>query len=173
MISALMMRHSIMTEKLARRGVRVPEEYSADFLDQILVKDAASKKVVTLGAAQSLGEVRAWIEAGAGGASHHGFPVVEQDGTLVGVLTRRDLLEAAHPLESALRDLIHRELVVAFEGNSLREAADHMVREGVGRLPVLGEDAKLVGILTRSDLLEAHANRLASSEVARRTFKPV
>ena len=171
LLSALMMKHSIMTEKLARRGVRVPEEYSADFLDQILVKEAASKQVVTLDASRSLGETRKWIEAGADGATHHGFPVVEQTGLVIGVLTRRDLLEAPHAPESALRDLIHRELAVAFEGNSLREAANHMVREGVGRLPVLGEDSSLVGILTRSDLLEAHATRLKSSEVAQRTFQ--
>jgi len=171
LLSALMMKHSIMTEKLARRGVRVPEEYSADFLDQILVKEAASKQVVTLDAGQSLAEARKWIEAGADGATHHGFPVVDEKGLVIGVLTRRDLLEAPHAPESALRDLIHRELAVAFEGNSLREAANHMVREGVGRLPVLGEGSSLVGILTRSDLLEAHATRLKSSEVAQRTFQ--
>lgn len=170
MISALMMRHSIMTEKLARRGVRVPEEYSADFLDQILVKEAASRKIVTLAASQSLEEARAWIAAGASGTTHHGFPVVDEEGHVLGVLTRRDLLEAEHPAGSQLKSLIHRPLAVAFEGTSLREAADHMVREGVGRLPVVGEDRKLVGMLTRSDLLEAHSQRLESGESARRTL---
>ncbi|MDR3685097.1 MAG: chloride channel protein [Geothrix sp.] len=171
LFSALMMRNSIMTEKLTRRGVRVPEEYAADFLDQILVKDAASRHVVTLDATQSLGETRRWLEAGADGATHHGFPVVDKGGAVIGVLTRRDLLESTHSPESPLRALLHRELAVAFEGNSIREAANHMVREGVGRLPVLGEDSKLVGILTRSDLLEAHAARLRSAESAKRTFK--
>ncbi|MBP1771600.1 MAG: Chloride channel protein [Holophagaceae bacterium] len=171
MISALMMRNSIMTEKLTRRGLRVPEEYSADFLDQILVKEAASREVVTLDASQSLGSARLWLEAGANGATHHGFPVMEEGGTVIGVLTRRDLLESTHSMESPLRALLHRELAVAFEGNSIREAANHMVREGVGRLPVLDEDSKLVGMLTRSDLLEAHATRLKSAESAKRTFK--
>ncbi len=170
LISALMMRHSIMTEKLARRGVRVPEEYSADFLDQILVKDAASRQVVTLAATRSLREARAWIEGGASGATHHGFPVVDEGGAVIGVLTRRDLLEAPYAPESPLRDLIHRNLAVAFEGHSLRQAADHMVREGVGRLPVLDADSRLVGILTRSDLLEAHSARLESAEIAKRTL---
>ena len=171
LISALMMRHSIMTEKLARRGIRVPEEYSADFLDQILVKDAASKQVVTLAATQSLREARAWIEAGASGATHHGFPVVDEGGAVIGVLTRRDLLEAPHDQASPLRDLVRRDPAVAFEGHSLRQAADHMVREGVGRLPVLDADSKLVGILTRSDLLEAHSARLESAEIATRTLR--
>jgi CBS domain-containing protein len=54
-------------------------------------------------------------------------------------------------------------VAVAFEGNSLREAADHMVRERVGRLPVVARDQRIVGIITRSDLLEAHALRLGVS----------
>lgn len=47
MISALLMRESIMTEKLARRGLRVPNEYAADVLDGLWVRNLASKKVVT------------------------------------------------------------------------------------------------------------------------------
>src|SRR5947207_8418210 len=42
LVSCLLMPNSIMTEKIARRGVRVPAEYAPDFLDQILVRDAAS-----------------------------------------------------------------------------------------------------------------------------------
>ena len=60
----------------------------------------------------------------------------------------------------ALGSLVGQHLAVAFEWNSLREAADHMVREGVGRLPVDTRDQRLAGIITRSDLLEAHAFRL-------------
>ena len=44
LVSALLMRNSIMTEKIARRGVRVPTEYAADFLDQVLVRDACSAR---------------------------------------------------------------------------------------------------------------------------------
>lgn len=44
----------------------------------------------------------------------------------------------------------------------MRDAADHMVREKVGRLPVVARDnpSRLVGIISRSDLLSAHASRL-------------
>ena len=61
-----------------------------------------------------------------------------------------------------LRDLIKRPASVVFLDMSLRDAADHMVRENVGRLPVVSREdpSKLVGMLTRSDLLSAHASRL-------------
>src|SRR4029078_5319979 len=57
LISSLLMRHTIMTEKIERRGVRVIGEYSADFLEQTLVRDFAASPVVTLAAAQSMAEV--------------------------------------------------------------------------------------------------------------------
>ncbi len=63
LVSGLMMRNTIMTEKIARRGVRVPSDYSADYLDQVLVRDACSREVVSLRADQPLHEVRQWLQA--------------------------------------------------------------------------------------------------------------
>src|SRR5205814_6935788 len=61
LVSSLLMRNTIMTEKIARRGVRVPMEYAADFLDQVLVRDAAAHAPITLHEDQTLGDVRKWI----------------------------------------------------------------------------------------------------------------
>src|SRR6478736_7258317 len=58
LLSCLLMENSIMTEKIARRGVRVPGEQGADFLDLILVARAASPAVVSLSASQTLGDAR-------------------------------------------------------------------------------------------------------------------
>lgn len=166
LVSARLMRQSIMTEKLARRGIRVPEEYTSDYLDQLLVKDFASREVTVLEAGMTLGDARIWLETDARAVPHHGFPVVDAQGRALGVLTRRDILEPAHPPAARLRDLLRRDLAVALEGNSLREAADHMIREGVGRLLILDGEGRVAGILTRSDLLEAHAGRLRHAERA-------
>ena len=67
-----------------------------------------------------------------------------------------------------VRDLVKRPPAVVFEDSSLREAADHMVQEGVGRLPVVSRSnpRKPIGILTRSDLLAAHQRRLDETHVA-------
>ena len=160
MISAIFMRHSIMTEKLARRGVRVPMEYPADHLDQVLVKDHATRAVVTFMAGQTVGEARMWLGSGLPGTTHQGFPVVDETGRPIGLLMARQIQDPALDVDKVLGSLVTRPVAVAFEGNSLREAADHMVREGVGRLPVVAQDQHIIGIITRSDLLEAHALRL-------------
>ncbi len=161
LVSSLLMRHSIMTEKLARRGGRVLTEYGVDALGQALVKDVGLRPVVTLDAARPLDEVRAWLASGAAGSTHQGFPVVD-GGALVGVVTRRDLLDGQDAGGRRIRELVKRPLAVAYADSSLREAADLMVEEGVGRLPVVRCEAptQVVGILTRSDLLGANRRRL-------------
>jgi H+/Cl- antiporter ClcA len=172
LLSCLLMRNTIMTEKIARRGVRVPGEYAADFLEQVTAGLCASKPVITLKADDPLAAVRAWIAARGPGSAHQGFPVVDAAGALVGVVTRRDLLDPQSPDEAPVRDLLRRPLAVVFEDSSLREAADHMVHEGVGRLPVVSraEPRVPVGILTRSDLLAAHRRRLDETHVSEQSL---
>jgi CBS domain-containing protein len=162
LISALLMRNTIMTEKIARRGVRVPAEYSADYLEQIAVGDACSRQVVTLRSSQTLAEIRPWLADGTAESQHQGYPVVDDGGRLQGVVTRRSLLDPRWSYALAVGELVTRPPIVVKETHSLREAADHMVAEEVGRLIVVGAEAphRLVGIVTRGDLLAAHARRL-------------
>ena len=96
---------------------------------------------------------------------HQGFPVVDDEANLVGVVTRRNLLNLELEIDSRVKDILTRAPVIIYDTNTAREAADHMVREQVGRLPVvtLADPKKLVGIVTRSDLLATHARRLAAA----------
>ena len=167
LVSLLLMRSSIMTEKLARRGTPVRTEYSADFLGHVSVAEAATREVVTLNEHTALTDVLDWLSARGPGTNHQGFPVLADDGTLLGVITRRDLLDPNADETSPVRNLIRRGPAVAYEDNTLREAADHMVREKVGRLPVVSRSAprRLVGIISRSDLLDAHRGRIDAALV--------
>lgn len=160
LVSGLMMRNTIMTEKIVRRGVRVPSEYSADYLDQILARDACSREVISLRMDQRLSDVRAWLATGEGAAKHQGFPVLDVSGRPAGVLTRRDLLDTRVSDEMKVGSLVRRPPMCVHDSHSLREAADHMVEADVGRLLVLDKDQHMVGIITRGDLLAAHAQRL-------------
>ena len=180
LVSCLTMRNSIMTEKIARRGTRVPGEYATDYLDQQLVRDHAVRDVVTLDADRALSDVRDWLRSDASGNAHQGFPVVENGGRLIGVLTRRDLVvgnagaaDDAVARRLRVRDLLKRPPAIAFADSSLREAADHMVREDVGRLPVVerSDPRHVIGILTRSDLLAAHHRRLDEESTLERTLR--
>ncbi len=162
MVSSLLMQTTLMTEKVVRRGVFVPNEYTADFLTQTLVRDVASREVVSLAEHLTLAEVRTRITQGWPGSSYQGFPVLNDQGQLVGVLTRLDLLDAARKPTELVGDLTIRNHAVIFEDNTLSEANALMVREGVGRLPVVDRDnnRKLIGIISRRDIMSARHRRM-------------
>jgi CBS domain-containing protein len=172
MVCLLTMKHSIMTEKIARRGVKVVGEYGADHLAQTLVKDFAAHEVVTLSAVDTLGEVRKWLQTRTQESSHQGFPVIDADGRVLGVLTRRDLLDPDREDAKTIAAIVRRPPVIVYEDMSLRDAADHMVQEGVGRLVVVtrAKPDRVAGVLTRSDLLAAHERRLQESQRRARTL---
>ena len=173
LISALMMRNTIMTEKIARRGVRVPSEYAADYLEQVTVGTACSRDVAALKTSQTLAEVRRWLSDEAPHSQHQGFPVVDDRGHVRGVLTRRSLLDPQWHYTLPVGELLTRPPIAVSESNSLREAADHMVAESVGRLVVVSKDDphKLVGIITRGDILAAHAKRLREARHSSRHLR--
>ncbi len=173
LISIMGMRHSIMTERLARRGTPIRAEYSVDYLSQRLVRDHLVRDVAVLAAEQTVGEVREWLTSGAPKAAHHGYPVVDAGGALIGVVTLRDIADPHADPAAALARVIKRPPAVIFETSTLREAADHMVEERVGRLPVVTQDAprRLVGMISRSDLLDAHRPRLEARDRATRSIE--
>ena len=164
--------HSIMTEKLARRGRVVRTEYVADVLSQIMVRDVASSDVKSLNADESVAKIRDWLHSEDAQASHQGFPVIDDAGKLIGVVTRRDLLDMRVSSQKVVRDLIRRPPAVVFGDSSLRDAADHMARIGVGRLPVVKREdpLEMVGIISRSDLLSAHTNRIEAASVIEKGY---
>jgi len=173
LVSCLLMRNTIMTEKIARRGVRVPSEYAADFLDQVRVADFCAKDVIAFAATDNLSHLRKWFESGAPGSKHHGFPVVDAESRLRGVVTRHQIMDPNAAADLSVERLVKRPPAVAFDDNSLREAADLMVSQGVGRLPVVSKAAprQVIGMLTRSDLLAAHARRLNENDQTRPRLK--
>ena len=155
LVSWLSMPTTIMTEKIVRRGVRVLGEYSADFLEQVAVRASSLRPVVTLRASDTVEGIRGWL---AGGGSHHqGFPVLDAQDQLVGVVTRRDLFDAG-TTAATVGELVRRAPIVIHDDSSLREAAERMAHARIGRLPVVSraEPLKVIGIVTRSDLVEAN-----------------
>lgn len=162
LVSGLLMRTTIMTEKIVRRGVRVPSDYSADYLDRVLVRDACSRDVVSLTTRQRVSDVVAWLNGATGDAHHQGFPVLDENGQLHGVVTRRDLLDRSVCGDALVGSLIRRPPWLIQESHSLREATDHMVQADIGRLVVVSANdvTRVVGIITRGDLFAAHRPRL-------------
>ena len=162
LISGLLMQRTIMTEKIERRGVRVPSEYSDDYLDRVLVRDACTRSVSSLRTTQSLGEARKWLTGNDTAAYCRGFPVIQDDGQPLGVLMRRTLLDPAYSEDLPLADLIRGPSPFIAGDYSLREAADHMAESGVDMLVVVATKAPypMIGVITPTDIIRTHRDRL-------------
>ncbi|HTQ40687.1 MAG TPA: chloride channel protein [Pirellulales bacterium] len=173
LVASLLTKHSLMTEKVTRRGVAAPSEFTPDLLQQVLVRDVAAKKVIALRDTQTVKEVRAWMAADGPDSKHQGFPIVESGGVLLGVLTRRDILESQSPDSNTLKDILTRLPKFVYEDTTVRQAADHMARHNIGRLPVLNHEKppKIVGMLTRSDILSVYRRELDESAREAPTLK--
>jgi H+/Cl- antiporter ClcA/predicted transcriptional regulator len=164
LISSLLMRNSIMTEKIARRGIRTPDEYLADPLDQILVRDIASKPVISLNAHESLIDLRLRLTTTTDDF-HQGYPVIDHNGTLSGVVARRDLLNCDLDTHRIVADIIQKPAIYVYDDCTVRQAADQMVNHDIGRLPVVSrqQPRRMIGIITRSDVLSGYRKRLRES----------
>lgn len=167
LVASLLMSNSIMTEKIARRGIRTPAEYMADVLDQVLVRDIAARDVVSLSAQDTVARVRQWAAQNTSEAAHRGFPILDEHGTLVGVVTRRKLFDPSVGEETRLAELIGPLLKFVYDDCTVRQAADHMANHNIGRLPVMrrGDKPELIGIITRSDILSVFQRRTNAHQV--------
>lgn len=97
-----------------------------------------------------------------------GVPVVDEDDHVVGVVSESDLL-ARHELTAL--DLMTTPAVTVHAEETVADAARLMVRSGVERLPVIDEEKRLVGIVTRRDLLCVYLR--PDSEIRRRIREDV
>jgi CIC family chloride channel protein len=167
----LMPHSSIMTEKLARRGLRINTEYEPDVLTGVLVADTMKVEAPTVPQEMTIREVADRIAQHDPILSrHHGVLVVDNQQKLVGVMTRGDLLRALQddPTGSwTVLDASNKNPVVAYPDETLFEAAGRMLRKGVGRLPVVTRDdpKQIVGYLGRSAFLDARMRRIHEEHV--------
>ena len=169
------MKRSILTEKVARRGYDIFREYGVDPLERFRISEAMSRSVVTIPSATPASELLEHYFASSN--KHRGYPVLDEKGKLIGVLTISDLLGdsilGADKTHTA-SDLIRTEPIVAFEEETCREAAERMATRGVGRLPVVSIDdpGKLIGIITRSDLLKPRLSHFEEEQKYERHLGP-
>lgn len=170
LISSLMMRNTIMTEKIVRRGINVPNEYTVDFLTQIPVKDYATKNVVTIKAEDLVSTVRKWLVSGLEGSLHHAYPVVDKSGKLCGIVTRRELENINLPDDAQIKEIIKGPLRVIYENNSVREAADIMAYYKVSRLAVVSRKDRheLISLITHADILKARRMHIEKEKLYKR-----
>lgn len=159
---------SIYTERLSRRGIRVGGELTVDPLRTTAVADVMNRMVDTVEPTTPLGEVADRITRGERGA----FPLVDDDGHCVGIVSRKDLLAQAHPRDTPVGDVASSDVVSIDPDDSLVDALQIMAEENINHLPVVENDL-LVGICTRADIVRARSAELALERLENGWLAPV
>ncbi|MCJ7632675.1 CBS domain-containing protein [Candidatus Bathyarchaeota archaeon] len=117
-------------------------------MSKVLVRDVMIRDVLTIGHEEKVALARLKMLRHGVGA----LPVIEEDHTLAGILTMRDI-EFAGPdvMNLLVSDLMTKDnLVTITEATSLTEVADIMCKTGLQRLPVVDGERKLIGLMTQS-----------------------
>jgi CBS domain-containing protein len=177
-VTVLLLRRSILTEKLARRGQHVAREYSVDIFELARVGEVMDRNPPVVPAAMPVAELADRLGTGDPTLSRRqAVLVLDADGRLAGVLTRGDMMRALQegPAGAATAGAaVHGEVIVAHPDETLHEALARMLKRGVGRLPVVERDGdgRPIGYLGRADILAARARLLDEEERRERGPSP-
>jgi CBS domain-containing protein len=165
-IAILLSRTSILTEKLARRGLHIHQDYEADVLQQVVVAETMDPEPFSVSADLMVGELANRIaHRDPMAVKHQALPLTDGDGKLVGIVTRGDILRALEKNPEGKMTVLEagtKNPLVTYPDELLFEAAAKMLRYNIGRLPVVSPEnpTQLVGYLGRSGVMAARARRL-------------
>jgi tRNA nucleotidyltransferase (CCA-adding enzyme) len=114
-------------------------------------RDLMSEEVFTLPPDASLLAGSMFLER----INHTGAPVVDAEGRVVGFLSLRDIMKGRRggQMQSQIRVFMSKQVVVAPPETTVREIDELFFERGIGHLPIV-ESGRLVGIVTRSDILD-------------------
>jgi len=166
-VTVLIMRRSILTERLARRGRHLSYEYTVDPFEVMRVSEIMTQPVHTLPARMPTEEALAFFDIENGTKRHKSYPVVDDAGRVVRVVSRADVLRWSRegwPKGQTLEQSPEvGEVFVGYTDELVGHLADRMAAADIGRVPIIDRaTGKLAGLLARRDLLRvrAHAARL-------------
>ena len=161
LVSFLLMGNTIMTEKIARRGVKTPVDYEPDLLDKVNVARVLQGNMLAISTDNTIGEVRAWSEHEPERTTPH-LVTVHPDGTFAGIVSLVTLAGWHADDNAPISTLLQPRTAAVLATDSLRTAVERMARENVDVLPVVsaGQLPQVSGVISYRDILAAYKNRL-------------
>jgi CIC family chloride channel protein len=175
-VTVLLLKRSILTEKLSRRGFHLSREYSVDPLEILFVREVMRTNVMAFRASETVNDFARWFRADHTPRGQHLYPVVDREHKITGVITRKDLaevLDRSHREDTTIGSVAHNTPVLAYANEPLRVVAYRMAEKRLTRLPVVDpEDGhKLVGMISLEDLLSGRVHALTEERTRERVLR--
>jgi CIC family chloride channel protein len=156
--SGQLLKESIYTMKLMRRGVNIRAGKDINLLKSILVQDAMSHAVETVHEGFPLAKLAESIAD----SKYHSFPLVDKDGNLTGILSYLDYHDVVHDRDLdhliVAKDIATSEVITVYPDDSLYAALEKITPKDFSILPVVSKEnsKRLLGIITRRDIIGAY-----------------
>lgn len=177
LISTVILKRSILTEKVARKGFHVVREYAVDPLEALFVREVMDTDVVSVGPDETVIEAHERMAATPGTARQHLVPVVDRNDRLLGALdvARLDWERRNGRPGHATVALLEDAPALAHPDEPLRRVADRMAEQGVSALLVVRGDLRgmpaLMGVVTVEHLLAARQRELVQERHRERPLR--
>jgi CIC family chloride channel protein len=160
-----MTKYSIYTLKLYRKGIDIEQFRVIDYMGSITVSEAMISDVIYVVQSDTVKDVGLKIKS----TNHRGFPVLDGEGKLVGIVTRKDINRALAEGESVseVRNVMTRNIIVCYPDESLKTALHKMAERNIGRMPVVNRDDQkhIIGLISRKSLMKAYNQALEVTSV--------
>jgi CBS domain-containing protein len=154
-VSFFMMKSSIMTEKINRRGVPTPDAYEPDILRELNVEEVMDKNVPAVRANESIKDV---LEAPAAKVQNgYGAIILDKEDKVRGAINLKDLYQGVLKGYTAISELKYEEAFV-FPNSTLLAAIVLMEERKLDLLPVVSrqDKEKVLGVITNNQILSAY-----------------
>ena len=154
-VSFFLMKNTIMTEKIGRRGVKTPDSYEPDILERKTVEEVIQDDATILSEENTIGEVRNWIRNEEAYSNNY-FVVVSKEDTFSGIINSSDLLSHNRMENDPISSLVIPKNISVYIDSSLKNAVEKMAREQVDVLPVVSKENNIIGVLSYKDIITAY-----------------
>lgn len=162
LVSFILMENTIMTEKIARRGVKVPDSYESDALAKVHVEQVIKTNSFVLGEDSTVKEAREWLHDHQEYKSNY-FIISSEEGKYVGILSSSSLFGEHHKPESLIKDLVKRKNISISKNENLRTAVKRMAVENIDVLPVVENKdgaSHIIGVLGYQDIISTYKDEM-------------
>jgi len=172
-MSVLLLKRSILTEKVSRRGFHLSREYSVDPLEILFAREVMRTNVAAFASSTLVDDAVAHLRPDHSPRGQHLYPVLDAEDKLVGAITRKDLrkLVAEKGRGHEIGAFIRGAPVVAYADEPLRVVVNRMAATGFTRMPVLDREGRLAGMVSLQDLLSARARNLSDERDRERVIR--
>jgi H+/Cl- antiporter ClcA/CBS domain-containing protein len=156
-VTVLLLKRSILTEKIARRGQHITREYSVDPYELLRVSEVMVASPQTLPSTMSIDAAINLFKSNE--RPHKSYPLVDQNQGLVGMVSRADILrwstEAGPSGETLFERVSDNAVLFGYPDEVVARLADRMVANDTGRVPIIDRQTrKVIGLVARKDLLK-------------------